>query len=58
MDGAMEDLLNVMVKNEVILPREFVMIGRGIALIEDTCKKNWTLNLMPQQSLNNYQETS
>lgn len=39
MDGAMEDLLNVMVKNEVILPREFVMIGRGIALIEDTGKK-------------------
>jgi ubiquinone biosynthesis protein len=39
MDGAMEDLLKVMVKNEVILPREFVMIGRGIALIEDTGKK-------------------
>lgn len=39
MDGAMEDLLNVMVKNNVILPREFVMIGRGIALIEDTGKK-------------------
>lgn len=39
MDGAMEDLLNVMVKNKVVLPREFVMIGRGIALIEDTGKK-------------------
>ena len=39
MDGAIEDLLNVMVKNNVTLPREFVMIGRGIALIEDTGKK-------------------
>ncbi len=39
MDGAMEDLLNAMVKNNVVLPREFVMIGRGIALIEDTGKK-------------------
>ena len=35
----MEDLLNVMVKNNVILPKEFVMIGRGIALVEDTGKK-------------------
>ena len=39
MDGVMEDLLNVMVKNNVVLPREFVMIGRGIALIEDAGKK-------------------
>lgn len=39
MDGAMEDLLNAMVKNNVVLPNEFVMIGRGIALIEDTGKK-------------------
>ena len=39
MDGAMKDLLNAMVKNNVVLPREFVMIGRGIALIEDTGKK-------------------
>lgn len=39
MDGAMEDLLNVMIKNNVVLPREFVMIGRGIAIIEDTGKK-------------------
>lgn len=39
MDGLMEDLLNAMVKNNVVLPREFVMIGRGIALIEDTGKK-------------------
>ncbi|WP_407410690.1 ABC1 kinase family protein [Methanobrevibacter sp.] len=39
MDGVIEDLLNVMVKNNITLPREFVMIGRGIALIEDTGKK-------------------
>ena len=39
MDGAIENLLNVMVKNNIILPREFVMIGRGISLIEDTGKK-------------------
>ena len=39
MDGAIEDLLNVMVKNNIILPKEFVMIGRGITLIEDTGKK-------------------
>ena len=39
MDGAIKDLLNAMVKNDVVLPREFVMIGRGIALIEDTGKK-------------------
>ena len=34
----LDDLLNVMVNNNVVLPREFVMIGRGIALIEDTGK--------------------
>ena len=28
-----------MVKNDITLPREFVMIGRGITLIEDTGKK-------------------
>ena len=39
MDGALEDLLNVMIKNNITLPREFVMIGRGIALIEETGKK-------------------
>lgn len=39
MDGAMDDLLTVMIKNNVVLPREFIMIGRGIALIEDTGKK-------------------
>ena len=39
MDGLLEDLLNVMVKNDITLPREFVMIGRGITLIEDTGKK-------------------
>ena len=39
MDGALEDLLKAMVKNDIVLPREFVMIGRGITLIEDTGKK-------------------
>ena len=39
MDGMMESLLTVMIKNNVVLPKEFVMIGRGIALIEDTGKK-------------------
>ena len=39
MDGALEDLLKAMYKNNVVLPREFVMIGRGIAIIEDTGKK-------------------
>ncbi len=39
MDGAMEDLLNIMIKNNVVLPKEFVMIGRGITIIEDTGKK-------------------
>lgn len=39
MDGALEDLLNVMIKNGVTFPREFIMIGRGIALIEDAGRK-------------------
>ena len=39
MDGALEDLLNTMIKNGVTLPREFIMIGRGISLIEDTGRK-------------------
>ena len=39
MDGLLDDLLNVMVENNIALPREFVMIGRGIALIEDTGKQ-------------------
>lgn len=39
MDGAIEDLLNIMIKNDIILPKEFIMIGRGITLIEDTGKK-------------------
>ena len=38
-DGALEDLLNTMIKNGVTLPREFIMIGRGISLIEDTGRK-------------------
>jgi len=39
MDGIFEKLMNTMIKHNVILPREFVMIGRGIALIEDTGNK-------------------
>lgn len=39
MEGGFEDLLDVMIKNDVKIPREFVTIGRGIALIEETGKK-------------------
>ncbi|MBO7443737.1 MAG: AarF/ABC1/UbiB kinase family protein [Methanobrevibacter sp.] len=35
MDGVLEKLINTMIKHGVTLPREFVMIGRGVALIED-----------------------
>lgn len=28
--------MNVMIKHNIVLPREFVMIGRGIILLEDT----------------------
>ncbi|WP_407415331.1 ABC1 kinase family protein [Methanobrevibacter sp.] len=38
-NGSIEDLLDVMVKNNVVLPREFVMIARGLALIEESGKK-------------------
>ncbi|WP_296884968.1 AarF/ABC1/UbiB kinase family protein [uncultured Methanobrevibacter sp.] len=38
-NGSIEDLLDAMVKNNVILPREFVMIARGLALIEESGKK-------------------
>ena len=39
MDGIFEKLINIMIDHNVILPREFVMIGRGVALIEDTGNK-------------------
>lgn len=39
MDGALEDLLKAMINNNVVLPREFIMLGRGITIIEDTGKK-------------------
>lgn len=39
MDGIFESLMNVMIAHNIILPREFVMIGRGIILIEDTGEK-------------------
>ena len=35
MDGILEKLIDTMIKHGVTLPREFVMIGRGVALIED-----------------------
>ena len=35
MDGVLTKLIDTMVKHDVTLPREFVMIGRGVALIED-----------------------
>jgi len=38
-NGSIEDLLNVMINNNIILPREFVMIGRGLALVEESGKK-------------------
>lgn len=47
MDGVMEDLLNAMIKNNIVLPKEFVMIGRGIAIIEDTGKKLIRTSMQP-----------
>lgn len=38
-NGGLEDLLDVMVRNKIRLPKEFVMIGRGITLIEETGKR-------------------
>ncbi len=35
MDGVLGKLIDTMIKHGVTLPREFVMIGRGCALIED-----------------------
>ncbi len=39
MDGIFDDLMNVMINHNIILPREFVMIGRGIILIEEAGDK-------------------
>lgn len=39
MDGIFDDLMNVMISHNIILPREFVMIGRGIILIEEAGDK-------------------
>ena len=39
MDGIFDDLMNVMITHNIILPREFVMIGRGIILIEEAGDK-------------------
>ena len=38
-NGSIEDLLNAMIKNNVVMPREFVMIARGLALVEESGKK-------------------
>ncbi len=38
-DSSLDDLLNVMMKHNVILPKEFVMIGRGVTLLEESAKK-------------------
>lgn len=39
MDGIFDDLMNVMINHNIVLPREFVMIGRGIILIEEAGDK-------------------
>ena len=39
MHGGIQQLLKVMIKHNIQLPREFVMIGRGMTLIEDTGMK-------------------
>ena len=36
MEGVFSNLMNVMIKHNIVLPREFVMIGRGFILLEDT----------------------
>ena len=36
MDGIFESLMNVMIKHNIVLPREFVMIGRGFIMLEDS----------------------
>ncbi len=39
MEGGIKDLLTAMIKNNIKLPREFVMLGRGITLIEESGQK-------------------
>ena len=39
MDGIFDDLMNVMINHNIVLPREFVMIGRGLILIEEAGDK-------------------
>lgn len=36
MEGVFSNLMNVMIKHNIILPRKFVMIGRGFILLEDS----------------------
>ncbi|WP_299524941.1 AarF/ABC1/UbiB kinase family protein [uncultured Methanobrevibacter sp.] len=39
MHGGIQQLLQIMIKHNIQLPKEFVMIGRGMTLIEDTGMK-------------------
>ena len=39
MDGIFDNLMDVMINHNIVLPREFVMIGRGIILIEEAGDK-------------------
>ena len=38
-NGVIEDLVNAMINNDVVLPKEFVMLARGLALIEESGRK-------------------
>ena len=38
-NSSIEDLRDVMIKNNVVLPREFLMIARGLALVEESGRK-------------------
>lgn len=39
MDGLFDDLMNVMINSNMILPREFAMFAMAIILIEDAGDK-------------------
>ncbi|SDA51305.1 ABC1 kinase family protein [Methanobrevibacter millerae] len=38
-NGSIEDLVKAMINNDIVLPREFVMLGRGLTLIEESGRK-------------------
>jgi ubiquinone biosynthesis protein len=59
MEGIFENLMNVMIRHNIVLPREFVMIGRGILLIEDAGNRldpsfNLTVELQEFAKKNGY----